>query len=281
MHTIDWPALQSARLTHWQQTASTKIANAAAAVDLINRVGIATLYPVSTEIPNLFHAYVGDPHARTEPQWDSPSGQVYGWRWTLGRQRAAWYATVVRNKPSLVSWALLPALLRLRGERRTPDELYDAGLLSDHAYRIAQALEEAGGVLSTGELRKAANFPTGKAQRAAFLKAIAELDTRLLLAKSFADGDDDMRHGLVAVQFAEQTDAAEQMTEAMAMDALLAAYLLHAAYVAPTVLAKHLKLDEAALRAGCARAVDQRHAVATELPGYTGACYVWRTLVSS
>ena len=31
------------------------------AARLINVAGVATLYPVSPEIPNLFHAYTGDP----------------------------------------------------------------------------------------------------------------------------------------------------------------------------------------------------------------------------
>jgi len=99
----------------------------------------------------------------------------------------------VRNRPTWVSWKLLPALLQVRGDLRTPEQIYQAGELSNDALRIAQALEQTGGVLSTGELRRIAGFPTGKPQRAAYLKAIEELDTRLLLAKVFSEDDLDKR----------------------------------------------------------------------------------------
>src|SRR5256885_14228726 len=55
----------------------------------IERVGVATLSPASPEFPNLFSAYVGDPHTKTDSGWETPSGEVYGWRWTLGRSSAA------------------------------------------------------------------------------------------------------------------------------------------------------------------------------------------------
>ena len=187
--TADPQRWQAQRLERWGQTSATRIADPEAARPLVERVGIATLFPASPELPNLFHAYTGDPNARTESAWDSPAGQVYGWRWALGRTEAAFYTAIVRSRPTWVSWTLLPAVLRLRGELRTPDELYDAGELSEPAYRIAQALEAAGGVLTTGELRQHAGFPTGKAERAAYLKAVEALDTRLMLAKVFALDD--------------------------------------------------------------------------------------------
>ena len=182
--------LHARRLGCWRQTPTTRLAGHADAPELIRRVGVATLYPASPEVPDLFHAYMGDPNAKTEPQWNSPSGEVYSWRWTLGRAGVAFYGVLVRNRPTLVSWEALPAVLRLCGETRTPDELYDAGELSPSAYRVAQALERAGGALSTGALRQEAGFPTGKESRQAYLKAVDELDSLLLLAKVFAADSD-------------------------------------------------------------------------------------------
>ncbi len=189
----DLQQLQAKRLANWRQTPSTRVPDSAAAAQLIGQVGIATLFPASPEIPNLFHAHAGDPYARPESEWDSPAGQVYGWRWERGRSQAAFYTAIVRNRPTWVSWKLLPALLQVRGDLRTPEQIYQAGELSNDALRIAQALEQTGGVLSTGELRRIAGFPTGKPQRAAYLKAIEELDTRLLLAKVFSEDDLDKR----------------------------------------------------------------------------------------
>ncbi|HWE60211.1 MAG TPA: hypothetical protein VHB98_00720 [Chloroflexota bacterium] len=268
-------ALHAQRLARWRQTPETHLSGPDEAPDLIERVGIATLFPASPELPNLYHAYVGDPAAPTSPQWDSPAGQVYGWRWTLGRRETAAYVVLVRGRPTWVNWALFPAVLRLCGELRAPDDLYDAGTLSADAARVAQALEEAGGVLSTGELRRAAGFPTGKPYRAAYLKAVDELDNRLLLAKVFSPDDEEMRHALVSARYAAYATAAAAVTRPHALDQLLATYLPAAVYAAPTVLAKHLKLPEAELRAALDRLVEAGQATACTMPAHKGVCYRW------
>jgi hypothetical protein len=272
---VDEGALQARRRERWCQTHQTRVAGPEEATRLIERVGMATLFPASPEIPNLFHAYVGDPSAQTSSQWDSPSGHVYGWRWALGRREAAFYSVLVRGRPTWISWVLFPAILRLCGELRTPDELYDAGQLSSAAYRVAQALDAAGGVLSTGDLRRQASFPTGKPQRAAYLKAVDELDNRLLLAKVFAPDDDDMRHALVRARYPEHVATAEQMARVDALDAFLTTYLPAAVYAVPTVLAKHLNLPEAELRAGLDRLAEAGQATTLTLPDQKGLCYLW------
>jgi hypothetical protein len=267
--------LRGQRLANWSQTPETKLPGADEATRLIERVGMATLFPASLEIPNLYHAYVGDPNAKPDSAWDSPAGEVYSWRWALGRREAAFYTAIVRSRPTWVSWDLLPAVLRLRADLRAPEEIHGAGELSDGALRIAQALEEAGGVLSTGDVRRAAGFPTGKAERAAYLKAIEELDTRLLLAKVFSDDDEDMRHALVSVRYADHVAHAEELGRDGALEQFLTIYLLNAVYATPALLAKHLKLAEPELHASLERLATQGRATRTALPGYKGDCYVW------
>jgi hypothetical protein len=264
------------RLKQWRQTPETRVPDPDEAAHLIEQVGIATLFPASPEIPNLYHAYTGDPDTRPESEWDSPAGEVYGWRWALGRREAGFYTALVRGRPTWVSWALLPALLRLRGELRSPDELYRAGELSSDAHRVARALEECGGVLSTGELRRQAGFPTGKPQRTAYLKAVQDLDTRLLLAKVFSTDDEDMRHALVRVRYPEYITRAEQMSDLEALEQFLTAYLPNAVYAAPALLAKHLKLAETPLRAGLERLAAAGRAAKVTLAGYKGDSYIWQ-----
>ncbi len=274
---ITWQEAEARRRSCWSQTPATQIADAEGAARLIERLGIVTLYPASSEVPNLFHAYMGDPTARTDSGHDSPSGEVYAWRWTLGQRAAAFYCVLVRGRPTWVSWALFPAILRLRGETRMPDELYDAGALSADAYRIAQALEAAGGVLRTGELRQRASFPTGKAHRAAYLKAVDELDRRLLLAKLFSPtpGDLDMLHGLVHLHYREHVDAAARLSREEALGRVLTTYLPSAVYAVPTVLARDVKLPEAELRAALDRLAESGLVTTFAVRNQQGSCYLW------
>ncbi|HEU5198896.1 MAG TPA: hypothetical protein VFU32_04625 [Ktedonobacterales bacterium] len=268
--------LQALRQERWGQTPDTRLPDAAAAPALIDRLGIATLFQASSEVPNLYHAYMGDPAAKTSAKWDSPSGQVYSWRWTLGRQGVAFYTTLVCRRSTWVSWNLLPAVLRLCAETRVPDELYDSGAMSAEAYRITQALEEADGTLSTGELRKAANFPVGKASRAAYLKALEELEIRLLVGKFFQAGQDDTYHTLIASRYQSYLTSAEQLTREEALDTLLQTYLPQAVYALPTVLARHLRLPEPELRAGLERLAVSGQAEAVQFDEQKGTCYLWR-----
>ena len=243
--------------------------------NFIERVGIATLYPVSPEVPNLFHAHLGDPNAVTDSGHDSPSGYVYSWRWVLGRREAAFYSAIVCNRPTWVSWPLVPAVLRLRGELRDPADLHAAGELSQNARRIVHALEASGGVLSTGDLRRAAGFPTGKEHRAAYLRGVVELDTRLLLAKVFSANDDEMYHALVRTRYPAHVAAAEVMTRDDALAQLLTTYLPHAVYAVPAILAKDLRLPEPDLRAALAYLVTTGHTQTITLPNQRGDCYRW------
>jgi hypothetical protein len=271
----DLEQLYARRLVSWCQTPETRLPDAAAAAGFIERVGLATLFPASPEIPNLFHAHTGDPAAQTESKWDSPAGHVYGWRWALGRPGAGFYTAIVRGRPTWVAWDLLPAVLRLRGTLRPPDELYAAGELSASAYRIVQVLTDCGGVLSTSDLRALAGFPTGKAERAAYLKAIAELDARLLLAKVFADDDEDMRHALVGVRYPQHTAAAAHLSYAAALEQLLITYLAHAKYVLPATLARHLGLPATELRTALQVMADSHRVTPRAFPEYREIGYVW------
>lgn len=270
----DIETLDTLRRERWGQTAATRIAGPEQGLELIERVGVATLFPASPEVPNLYHAYVGDPDAKTESAWDSPAGQVYTWRWALGQPASAFYTTIVRSRPTWVSWAMLPNVLRLCGVLQSPDELYRSGQLSADAYRIAQVLEGASEPVSTGDLRQAADFPIGKPQRAAYLKAVEELETKLLLAKVFSRTDQDMRHALVERHYATYVEAAERLTEAEALHNFLSGYLPHAVYVVPGVLARHLKWSRDELEQGLEQLGDQVAAIG--LPGIKGRCYVWR-----
>ncbi len=128
--TIDSEQALARRRAGWRQTPADRLAGVDEAAAFFDEVGLVTLFPASPEIPNLFHAFVGDPDSPTDSGHATPSGEVYGWRWALGRREAAFYGAIVRNRPTWVAWPLLPAILRLSAETRTPAELRADGLIS-------------------------------------------------------------------------------------------------------------------------------------------------------
>lgn len=234
------------RAGRWCQTPATRIAGSEEAPALIGRVGIATLFPVSPEVANLYAAFVG-PGVPTDSGHATPSGEVYSWRWELGRRAVAFYGTVVRGKPTWVAWDLLPALLRLLGDTRPLAAQVADGLLSDDARRVAEALEGNGGALTTGDLRRLAGFETGRERRAAYLRAIAELDRRLLIGRGFGPPDEpddhDMRQLLIAARHPDAIAAADDLDAETAMRHVLTRYLQAAAFIRPTSFARHLRLE--------------------------------------
>lgn len=286
--------LRARRLDSWRQTAGRHIAGPDEAVELINTFGLITLYPVSPEIPNLYHAYVGDPGRPTEMKWDSPTGEVYTWRWILGRREVACYSVVVRKRPTWIAWDTLPAVLRLLSDTRMPDELMHLGVISPEAYRIAQALEEAERPLNTSELREAARFPTGKEQRAAYQKALAELDARLLLARVFSkdaraasdpkpgeggeatEGESTgMGHALFSVTYREYMNQADRMSRDEALDQILMRYLPGAIWATTRALARALGLPQTEVEAGMARLQERGQAQPLTLKEIAGPAWLW------
>ena len=240
--------VQQLRDERWCYTPATRLTSWTGAPALIDRAGLATLFPASPEVADLYAGFVG-PGVPTDSGHSTPSGDVYGWRWELGRRDVAFYGTVVRGKPTWVAWDLLPALLRLRGDLRSAGEQPATGSLSLDAQRIVDALAGNGGTLTTGDLRRTAGFETGRERRAAYLRAIAELDRRLLIGRSFGPIDDpddhDMRQTLVVTRYPDAIAAASELDADAALRQLLTRYLSAAVFVRPSILARHLGLDRA------------------------------------
>ena len=294
-----YATLRAQRLTNWRQTAETKLAGPDDGATLIESRGLTTLFPVSPEAPDLYHAYVGDPDRGTEMKWDSPSGEVYTWRWVLGRREVACYTNMVKKRPTWIAWDLLPAMLRLLSDFRMPDELLHLGVITPEAYRLAQALEEAERPLSTAELRAAGRFPNGREQRAAYQKALAELDARMLLTRVFPvdaraasdpapaasaeseSGDEGegemvgMGHTLFSVSYRAQVEAAERLTREQALDQLLTRYLPGAVWAATKPLARALGLPQPELDAALTRLADVGQTRPLTLKEIAGPAWLW------
>lgn len=228
--------------------------NADAAGPFMERMGICTVYPASPEVPNLFHAYLSDPEAKTDSSWDSPSGEVYTWRWRLGATDAAFYG-LIGKRPTWVAWDLLPSVLAVFMERRSISELYSEGLLSQESMRIGEAFQGAGGILSTKELRMRAGFPKGKENRASYEKALEELERKLIVAKKLggSEKDDVMFHALVADRHADAVAKACQISLVEGISNILDRYLRAAQYLAPKAFNKFFKFPQEAFEEAISR----------------------------
>lgn len=252
--------LRERRERNWRQDGVGRLETSADAIPFIQEVGMATLYGASSEVPSLYQAHMGDPNPPTFATWDSPAGFVYTWRWELGRPHIAWYGTLVAKKPTWVTFDLLPSVLGALAERRTPQELYEAGELSDDSRRVALAFVGTDGVLSTAQLRDRAGFPKGKESRAAYLKAVEELDLKLFLAKRFlGDGEEDteMSHAWVPTHYGEAWDAGLSLDPEAALATVLDRLLRTAAYLDPKPLSRHLRVSPARLDTAFGRLADE------------------------
>ena len=245
--------MQQRRDERWSYTPAMRLSSWSDAPALIDRAGFATLFPASPEVASLYAAFVG-PGVPVEAGHSTPTGQVYGWRWELGRREVAFYGALVRGKPTWVAWDLLPATLRLRGDLRPAGEQHAARELSADALRLADALAGNGGTLTTGELRRLAGFETGRDRRAAYLRAVAELDRRLLVGRSFGPVDDprdgDMRQTLIAMRYPDVVAAARELEDDQALLIVLIRYVSAAIFARPVLLARHLGLDRAVVERG-------------------------------
>ncbi|HWD41735.1 MAG TPA: hypothetical protein VG944_23030 [Fimbriimonas sp.] len=235
------------RLAAWRQDGQRNLPDSASAVQMIDEMGLVTLYGASPEFPSLLLAHVGTPNYIAEASWDSPAGFVYEWRWDLGKTRSAFYSTIVAKKPTWVSWKLLPTVLAAVMNRTPAKELYNSGELSRDAWKVYEALDASDEPLTTKQLRITAGFPTGKENRAAYLKAVEELETYLYLAKVFAPASeaDEMSHGLVAKLYPEAWKEAYGTDLHAAVEKLVLNHAEHSAYIDGTIFARHLRLQAA------------------------------------
>jgi hypothetical protein len=262
--------LNRMREQSWRVDGSSRLPDPTAAKEYIDRLGIVTLYHASAEVPNLYDAHMGTPNAPTDSKHDSPSGYVYTWRWDLGKAKAAFYGSLVSKRPTWVSWDTLPLVLGAFMERREPEEMHAEGLLSGDALRIARTLGSQDRAMTTDEVRKEAGFPAGKEHRGAYLKALEELESRMIAAKPFLP-DGEMAHALTAQEYGSAVEAAWALDARDALTELMKRLLPEWLFVRTKPFARALRIPEdrlvPALRgAGLTEIVEGRERAFTSVP---------------
>ena len=153
----------------------------------VGQVGFAFLYRVKGwELPSVWGAITGRRHPvlPEHTHHDPAVGLAWEAKDVLAARRRIFYGKLLRRAPTLVSLELFPAFYALSGNRGADDDYLRwarDGRLSPAARRIMEVL--IGGPPSPTADLKARSSHAGPGRRAAFDRAMAELQERLLVVK--------------------------------------------------------------------------------------------------
>lgn len=174
--------------TRWLPPES--IDNLEGCLEAVNRLGFLWAFtPAPGYLPALFPALAA---ASEGQRWD----WVWGWKDILPAERKAYYGKVVAGKPTLVSQEWLPLFYALTGNTNDLEDdlvhLHESVRLAEVGAKVIHYLEEYG---PTGTRTLMAKLTDGsKPAKTALDKALHQLDTGMLIAKSGAEGGNSIAH---------------------------------------------------------------------------------------
>jgi hypothetical protein len=155
---------------------------------------------------------------------------MWGWKDELAERKRVYYGKLLVRKPTFVSMKMLPTFYATFGRAGEPDDHLDdvrAGRLSDVARRIIEFLAQ-NGETQTKRMRAALGIASQDGKND-YAKAVEELQRLMYVARVRAVGegreDYNYTYDLFVRRYPEVVRAAERMTSADAMTALLARLL--------------------------------------------------------
>jgi hypothetical protein len=157
------------------------------ALKFINDVGYCFAFKSeNSELPCLWHAACGtrDPVMPRHTHHDPYISFVWEMKDTLPAEKKIYYGKLLKGRPTMISLEFLPHFFVLAERSGTRDEYlqeFTRGKLSAGAKEIMEALMD-----SWPQVTKGLKLATGmhsKGDRAAFDKAIAELQTKMFVVK--------------------------------------------------------------------------------------------------
>jgi len=157
----------------WRTEPSRQIADERGALRLIRDLGFVLLMPIAgAELPSIHRAT-----AREWSWWD--------WKQTLPGRKACYYAHVLRDRGTFISWDWFPCFHAAYGDSRSYHRLFREGLLDRDEKRILDMLEE-NGPMMTSAVRVA--FAPWSKQNTRRVKAIlVDLQKRFLITAAGGD----------------------------------------------------------------------------------------------
>jgi hypothetical protein len=184
---VPYADIANKRKPHYCIHSDLKLRTRGDAVQFIDRVGIALLFPGDNiPLPDLWTAINGMERKLPKHHHDQALHKTWDWKDTIPSRKEAWYGKLVRGKPAFLSLRDLPAVYALSsnyGELDDYLEAYADGMMSNEAKTVYEVLL-AEGPMPTSALRKACGLGGGGDNARRFERAIAELQTDLKIVKS-------------------------------------------------------------------------------------------------
>lgn len=185
--------------------------------------GLATVLPSPDGLlPCLLWEARG--HRGRAEEWDEAFDRVWRWKDDLSARRTAFGGRLFGDRVILLHRRLLAPFLCWRGMPVTDvADLYQEGVLTREARRLADILEAARGPLGRATLRRESGL-SGKAGAARFDRACRDLERRMLLTRAGRSdtrtGWDANAHALVRDWFPEEVAEARRWPPDEARDAV-------------------------------------------------------------
>ena len=202
------------------------------ALAFVDAVGFCFLFgDQSAEMPTLWAAVTGSRRPVPRTHFDQDVGHVWQWKDSLPARGALFYGKLLRDKPTLVSLALLPSFYALSPNYGDIDdyvEQYAEGKLTSEAKSVYEVLLSEG-AMATSRLRQTAGLAGGGANARRFERALTELQRELKIVKV---GTSDANawgyayvYDLFIRRFPEVPQRAHAISSQVAMETLLVRYL--------------------------------------------------------
>jgi len=173
VRTLTLDEVETRRAHRWRTLPSRRVQNEREAQRFVSELGFVLLMPIrGTELACMRTAC-----QRDWVWWD--------WKQTLPARKACYYAKLIRNRGTFVSWKLFPGFYAACADARPYDQLYRDGLLDADEKRVLDLLAEEGPMM-TRELRLAF-APRSKANTRRVKSILVELQRRFLITASGGD----------------------------------------------------------------------------------------------
>src|SRR5438067_2171117 len=134
LEVVNYADVTNLRGPHYRLHSDLKLRTRRDAVQFIDDVGIALLFPGDNLLlPDLWSAINGHERALPKHHHDWALGKTWSWKDEIPDRKEAWYGKIVRGKPAFISLGDLPAAYALSsnyGELDDYLEAYVDGLMS-------------------------------------------------------------------------------------------------------------------------------------------------------